>query len=240
MELEIYKDVEDLIRALAQVICEASEEAIKDHGQFNFVLSGGGSPKKLYKLLTSKAYKKKIDWSKTYFFFGDERYVPQNDSQRNSLMAKEVLFNPLKIPASQIFYVDTTYSPEEAAQQYEESIKSHFQNKPIEFDFTLLGLGGNAHTASLFPDTEVLDESEASVKSVFVKEVDMNRITMTAPLINQSKQIAFLVYGKDKADAVYHVLKDESGSYQKYPARLIKSDGNKVQWFLDTEAVSRL
>ena len=240
MKLQIYKDIDELINALAEVIKKASQEAIAARGQFNFVLSGGSSPRRLYELLASEPYKSKIDWNHTYFFFGDERFVPENDSQRNSLMVKDVLFDPLKIEKSHIFNVDTTGSPEEAAQRYAESIDAHFQKKPIEFDFILLGLGDNAHTASLFPNTSVLEETEATIKSVFVQEVDMCRITMTAPLINQAKHIAFLVFGKDKSEAVYRVLQDKTGSIQEYPALLIASNDKKVQWFLDTAAASRL
>lgn len=240
MELKIFEDSNELIDALAKTICETANEAIGKRGQFNFVLSGGGSPRKLYKLLASEKYKGQVDWDKTYFFFGDERFVPENDSQRNSLMAKEALFHPLKIADSHIFKVDTTVSPGVAAQSYAETIASHFQKIPVEFDFILLGLGENAHTASLFPNTEVLQETEATIRSVFVKEVDMYRITMTAPLINQAKKIAFLVFGKDKAEAVYQVLEDKSGSENQYPARLINSDDKKVEWYLDTAAASRL
>jgi 6-phosphogluconolactonase len=238
MDLEIYKDIDDLMKALANAIYEASEEAIAARGRFNFVLSGGSSPRKLYKILSSQPYKNKINWSKTYFFFGDERFVPENDSQRNSLMAKEVLFDPLKIESSHIFMVNTNFSPEVSAQQYADSILEHFQNKPIKFDFILLGLGDDAHTASLFPNTSVLNETQATVKSVFLEKLDMYRITMTAPLINQARHIAFLVYGKNKAEAVYRVLVDESGSSQKYPARLINSEETRVQWFLDPDAIS--
>lgn len=240
MNLNIYNTVDEVMNALAQAICHASELAIKKRGQFNLVLSGGSSPRKLYELLASKKYHNKIAWNKTYFFFGDERFVPEHDSERNSQMVKEVLFDPLKITKSHIFNVNTTGTPEEAAEKYQYAIESHFQNKPIEFDFNLLGLGDNSHTASLFPHTSVLDESEATVKSIFVKEVNRYRITMTAPLINQSRHIAFLVFGEGKAEAVFHVLQDQSGSAQEYPARLISKDEKKVQWFLDRAAASRL
>lgn len=235
-DLEIYKDTDDLIKALAKVICEISKEAIAARGQFNFVLSGGSSPKKLYELLASKPYKNKIDWNNTYFFFGDERYVPENDLQRNSLMAEESLFKPLIIKESHIFKVDTTGSPEEAAQRYAKSITTYFQKKPVIFDFILLGLGDNAHTASLFPNTAVLNETEATVKSVFVKEVHMYRITMTAPLINQARHIAFLVFGEEKSEAVYHVLHENGSSPQDYPAKLIHPKKGSLHWFLDTNA----
>jgi 6-phosphogluconolactonase len=238
-ELEIFAEVEDLINALAETILVASEYAIESRGQFNFVLSGGSSPKKLYELLASDSFKSRINWDKVYFFFGDERFVPADDSQRNSVMVYEALFEPLKIKKSNIFEVDTSGSPEESAQKYWNSILKHFNGKPIEFDFNLLGLGDNSHTASLFPNTSVLNETEATIKAVFVEEVDMYRITMTAPLINQSKNIAFLVFGEGKAEAVFHILEDKSGSENEFPARLIKSEG-KVEWFLDIASTARL
>jgi len=239
-DLKIFENVEELINALAEIIYEASQKAIKDRGRFNFVLSGGSSPKKLYELLASETFKDKMDWENIYFFFGDERFLPENDPNRNSMMVKEALFNPLKINASNVFEVNTSGTPEESAQKYWGSILNHFKDQTVKFDFILLGLGDNSHTASLFPNTSVLEETEATIKSVFVEEVDMFRITMTAPLINQSSNIAFLVFGEDKSEAVFHILEDQSGSIHQYPARLIQSDEKKVQWFLDVSAASRL
>jgi len=239
-DLKIFKDVGELIDALTETIIEVSQKAIKERGQFNFVLSGGSSPKKLYELLASDIFRHRIDWKKTYFFFGDERFVPENDPQRNSVMVKNTLFDPLKINKSNIFEVDTSGTPEESAQNYWDSISKHFAGKPVEFDFILLGLGDNSHTASLFPNTSVLEEIEVTIRSVFVEEVDMFRTTMTAPLINQARNIAFLVFGEEKSDAVFHVLEDKSGSIHLYPARLIKSNEKNVQWFLDSSAASKL
>jgi len=238
--LKIYNKSDDLINALAEAVRDASKEAIDARGQFNFVLSGGGSPRKLYELLSSETFKNQIEWDKTWFFFGDERFVPEGDAQRNSLMAKQTLFEPLNIPEARIFKVDTSDSPEAAAQSYSETIAAHFQKMPIVFDFVLLGLGDDAHTASLFPNTDVLKATGATFKSVFVKEVDMYRITMTAPLINQAREIAFLVFGESKSEAVHQVLKDKTGSATQYPARLISTNENKVVWYLDTAAASRL
>lgn len=239
-DLKICKDVEELINALAEIIDEASQKAIKEKGRFNFVLSGGSSPKKLYELLASETFKYKMDWKNIYFFFGDERFLPENDPNRNSVMVREALFNPLKINTSNIFEVNTTGTPEESAQEYWNTISYHFKEQPVKFDFILLGLGDNSHTASLFPDTSVLEETEATIKSVFVEEVDMFRITMTAPLINQAENIAFLVFGEEKSEAVFHVLEDKSGSIHQYPARLIQSNEKNVQWFLDALAASKL
>lgn len=237
--LKIYDKVDEAILALAEEITVAAEYAIETNGVFNFVLAGGNSPKKLYELLASNVFKNRINWDKTFFFFGDERYVPAGDERRNSYMIERALFQPLNISPQNIVELDTSLSPEQCASDYWQKIKNHFKEKPIIFDFNLLGLGDNAHTASLFPNTSVLNETKATVKSVFVQEVDMYRITMTAPLLNQSTSIAFLVFGEPKADAVFHILEDETGSIEEYPAKLIKSEG-KVEWFLDQKAASRL
>ena len=240
MEQHIFKQVDELVNALAKTIQSVAQEAVAARGQFNFVLAGGNSPRRLYELLSSDPFKNNIDWSKTWFFFGDERFVPANDRQRNSLMAQQALFDPLKIAPSHIFTVDTNRSPSAAAQHYSETIAAHFHHQPVHFDFVLLGLGDDAHTASLFPFTSVLKATEPTVKAVFLKEKEIYRITMTAPLINQSRHIAFMVFGKNKAEAVAHVLKESSDLPQKYPAQLIRPKSGKVLWFLDEQAASLL
>lgn len=238
MKLQIFKNTDELMNALAMWIVKSAEEAISARGRFNFVLSGGESPRKLYKLLASKKFKNKLDRMNTYFFFGDERFVPEHSSQRNSLMAKEVLFDPLKIKKSHIFEVDTTESPEIAAKKYNEIIQNHFKNEDIKFDCILLGLGSDAHTASLFPNTTILNEKKPVIKSVFVEKLNTYRISMSAPLINQAHNIAFLVYGENKAEAVFQVIKDKSVSKIQFPAKLI--DIRKTNWFIDLSAASKL
>lgn len=240
MNVTIFKDRDELQEALAETICNISQEAIATRGEFNFVLSGGSSPQHLYKLLSSNAYKDKIDWKHTYFFFGDERFVAEDDPQRNSLMAKRFLFDFLKIPAAHIVKVDTSGTPLEAAQKYAKTIELHFKNNPIHFDLVLLGMGDDGHTASLFPYATVLKETEATVKSVYVEKLNMDRITMTAPLINQSRNVAFLVFGEEKSQALYHVIQDSKASSQKYPAKLIQPKNGKLTWFLDAKAGSLL
>ena len=99
-------------------------------------------------------------------------------------------------------------------------------------------MGDNSHTASLFPFTSVLNETEATIRSVFVEEVNSYRITMTAPLINRSKNIAFLVFGKGKAEAVANILENSQGSVEEFPAKLI--DSEHTIWFLDEDAASEI
>jgi 6-phosphogluconolactonase len=239
MAIYIYKTVPHLIKAIADFVVTMAENAISLNGEFNIVLSGGSSPKKLYEMLASSDYKQRIAWSKVNFFFGDERNVPAHDPENNSNMVRTALFEPLDIAESNIFPVDTSLSPDEAAKNYAARIAAHFKGRESAFDLILLGLGDNSHTASLFPATSVLHDQSVSVQAVFLQEQNVYRITMTAPMINQAREIAFLVYGPTKAEAVHHVLEDGYDP-EKYPAQLIKKEGGDVSWYLDNDAASLL
>ena len=235
MKLHIYYTENETIKALANFFVATVNTAIRKNDECSVVLSGGNSPKKLYQLLASDEYKNKIDWSKITFFFGDERYVPFNDKENNGLMAKQTLFEPLQIDESKIFYIGTSLSPEHDAANYTDAIFTYFGERQIKFDLILLGLGDNSHTASLFPYTNVLHEEKAIVRSVFLEDKKIYRITMTAPLINDAHNIAFLVYGKTKAEAVHRVLKGEK-NIELYPAQLIQSLDGTTNWFMDKVA----
>lgn len=239
MILNIYNTADEVLTALADYFIAVGNEAITNHGKFSVALSGGNSPKKLHELLASTSYADKLDWTKVYFFFGDERNVPQNHADSNYLMAKTTLFDPLYIEPSQIFAVDTTLTPNEAAQKYAEQISEFFDDGEMSFDLVLLGLGDDAHTASLFPGTPVLGDVTPGVKAPYLENKQIYRITLNAPLINEAKHIAFLVYGASKAPALKHVLEDEE-NIELYPAQLIDSIVGEVQWFLDEAAAADL
>jgi 6-phosphogluconolactonase len=237
MKLHVYDSEAEVINALADYFTKTINHAIHTNGECSVVLSGGNSPKKLYQLLASDAYKEEVEWSKVSFFFGDERYVPFNDAESNGLMAQQTLFEPLNIEPSKIFYIGTSLSPEHDAANYTDAVFTYFGERPPKFDLILLGLGDNSHTASLFPFTPVLHEEKTLVRSVFLEDKKIYRITMTAPLINDAHNIAFLVYGKGKAAAVHHVLRDER-TIEMYPAQLIQPLDGTVNWFLDKDAAA--
>lgn len=237
--INIYKEEGQVLSALADFIISTATEAVVRQGQFTIALSGGSSPKKLYELLSSDDYRNKIDWGKVFFFFGDERYVPLYHKDSNYLMAERSLFEPLGILQDHVFAVNTALTPADAAHDYEQKIVEHFKNGDCRFDLILLGLGDNSHTASLFPHTKVLHEKKALVKEIFVDEVNMYRITFTAPLINAAHHVVFLVYGSGKAVAVHHIIEDET-NIELYPAQLIKPVDGQLHWFLDEGAASRI
>lgn len=239
MQLKIYSTVDELIRQMADYFIATADSCIADHGQFSVALSGGSSPGKLFALLAGDAYRNRINWTKVVCFFGDERYVPHTDDASNYKMANEVLLQPLNVPAQNIFPVNTSLSPANAAGDYWNSVKEYFGHASPSFDLILLGLGDNSHTASLFPHTPVLNDNTPSVKAVFLQDQQVYRITLNAPLINLAKHIAFLVYGTDKATAVHHVLRDAI-DIALYPAQLIKPLAGELVWFLDEAAAKEL
>lgn len=239
MTLHISDSVEELLAKLAEYFIDAANESIDSHGRFSVALSGGSSPEKLYALLASSAFCERVDWSKVYFFLGDERYVPLTDPASNFKMIKAVLFEPLGIDASQVFPVNTALSPAAAAVDYLQKIQHHFDVIQPRFDLVLLGLGDNSHTASLFPFTEILHEAEASVKAVFLSDQLLYRVSFTAPLINMAHRVAFLVYGASKAYAVKNVL-DGVADILHYPAQLIHPGAGALDWFLDTAAAAKI
>lgn len=239
MKLNIFHTADEVLYALAEYFVQIANESIAAGGRFSVALSGGSSPKKLYELLASTSFADRIDWTKTYFFFGDERNVPLDHADSNYLMAKKALFSPLFIEADNVFAVDTTLTPNEAAQKYSEQIAEFFGDDEMSFDLILLGLGDDTHTASLFPHTEVLADVTPAVKANFLPEKQIYRITFNAPLINEAKNIAFLVYGESKAEAVYNALEADE-NVEDYPAQLIDSITGEVQWFLDEAAAVNL
>ena len=239
MTLNIFNNPDEVVDGLAQYFVKIANESIAAHGKFSVALSGGSSPKKLYELLASTIYADSIDWTKVYFFFGDERNVPQDDPESNYLMAKKALFEPLYIDRANIFAVDTSLTPNEAAQKYAEQIAEFFDEDEMSFDLVLLGLGDDTHTASLFPGTKVLHDVSPSVKANFLPEKQIWRITLNAPLINDAKNIAFLVYGESKAPAVHNAIEADE-NIELYPAQLIDSIIGEVQWFLDEAAAANL
>jgi len=216
-----------LAKAAAEYFIKLAAEAIQLKGKFTVALSGGNTPAAMYKLLSTEFYINQIDWKNIYFFWGDERCVALNDKNNNSYNAKNILLDKVSIPKKNIFIIPVDESPVNAAIYYEATIKIFFKTDKPVFDLILLGMGDNGHTASLFPNTIILQEAKALVKEVYVAEIKMDRISFTAPLINNAKHILFLVTGKEKQQMLKTVLE---GKYEpeKYPAQMIKN----AEWFV--------
>ena len=263
VQLNISKNIEELSWRVAEWMVGYIHEILQKQDRFTIALSGGSTPKKLNLLLASDEFKNKIEWQKLHVFWGDERYVPFTDDRNNAKMAFDTLLNHVPVPKSQIHIMRTDIDPEASASEYEKILKTYFPGvasyelraagsepthdsrltsdvSPLTtFDLVLLGLGDNAHTLSLFPGEEIIHEKNDWVKAVFVKEINMQRITLTAPVVNLSSCIVFLVSAQDKADAVSHVLLNDY-TPDLYPAQVIKPVHGELYWFLDEAAAARV
>lgn len=234
MNITVFDDLQKLYRKAADTFLDLSQKSIEKHNRFVVALSGGSSPKAIFNLLATEEYAGKIEWNKIYFFWVDERWVSLDDDKSNAKMTFEALFDKVPINKEQIFpmYKDGI-APEEYAKEYEQKIKSILGNEGV-FDFILLGMGDDGHTASLFPGESVLEEKEKWVSAYYLKSQDMFRITLTAPLINKAENILVVAFGESKKHALNEVL---SGEYnpELYPMQLIeKKEG--FQFFTDEKA----
>ena len=251
-KLIICDDEAATFKAAADDFMQQANQAIKEKGFFNVALSGGNTPKKFFTLLSSAPYKDSICWEKINFFFGDERYVPANEPNSNYFMAHEYLFNNVSVLQENIYLVPTEYIyPERAAESYADTIRNVFnigKDEIPEFDLMYLGLGTNAHTASLMPNTDLVkiyannpegEDKTLLTAALWVDELNMNRITLTPPAINNSHNIIFLLEGKNKAKPVWQVLQGPHDPVN-YPAQLIKANRGKIIWYLDKQAASEL
>jgi 6-phosphogluconolactonase len=242
MNKEVFKDLNQLSKALAEWITSLIEETLTRKERFSFVLSGGNTPKKLNSLLASSPYRERINWKKIHVFWGDERAVPFEDERNNARMAFDTLLNKVDIPKSQIHIMDTSLGPEGAAVQYEKLLREYFRTEtlPVEtFDLVLLGMGDDGHTLSLFPGTPVIHEEKLWATSFFLKAQDMHRITLTKNIVNHSNHIVFMISGNDKAHALHEVLEGEKNP-DKYPSQVIIPTQGELHFFTDEAAASLL
>jgi 6-phosphogluconolactonase len=239
-------DTNELFHAAAEEVCRIGMMSIETTGRFSLVLSGGSTPRGLYALLAEHPYRSQVDWSRTEFFWGDERAVPPDHEASNFRMAREAMLDKLGVPPERIHRIEGERPDlDEAARDYEAKIEdvlgivAGVGRRPPHFNLFLLGMGDDGHTASLFPSTAALAEKERWVMAQEVPKAPRERITMTPPLINAAHFIMFLVAGSAKADMLAEVLQGPRDP-QRYPAQLIRPLTGEVTWFVDRAASAKL
>jgi len=253
-DIHVFENVEKLNAFAADDFCKKAKQSVEAKGSFSVVLSGGQTPNALFDLLSSvKEYQNNIPWAEIQFFFGDERYVPTSDSRSNYHSAYTHLFSKVPVNPKNIHRIPTEHDdPQADAEKYENIIRRELGlsvNEFPKFDLIYLGLGDNAHTASLMPHSDVVSNcikdkkdnriSPKFVESLYVPELEMNRITLMPYAINQAENIIFLVSGANKASSVWDVLQGERNPLE-YPAQLIQGAHSNAQWYLDQVAAEKL
>jgi len=229
----VFETAEETIRFAAEHWIHTAKRSIHQRGRFAVALSGGSTPKAIYQLLADA---KDLEWDKVHLFWSDERGVQPNHPDSNYRMAMESGLKSLPIPPDQIHRMAAENDPEGKAIDYEETIR-RILGKSL-FDLVMLGVGEDGHTASLFPNTSVLDVSNRLVAAQYLPEKKSWRMTLTFPCINESQGIAVYALGASKSSVVPTVL--NAPIISLYPASRIGTPQHKALWVLDREAAVNL
>jgi 6-phosphogluconolactonase len=234
----------ELAAAAAGMFASVASEAVKVRGLARVAISGGSTPKAMFRLLADKGqpYFAQVPWEKLQLFWVDERCVPPTDEESNYRMTNEAMLSHVPLPAGQVYRMEGELDPEVAASRYEAAIRTAFRLEGAEtptFDLVLLGMGDDGHTASLFPHTKALHEMARIVVANHVPQKDVWRITLTWPVIVRGREVAFLIEGEAKAQVVHDVF---LGPYdpESKPSQLIRPASGKLTLLLDAASAAKL
>jgi 6-phosphogluconolactonase len=241
-EVRIFKDLEALSRAAADLFTEQAAQSIAERDRFLVALNGGGTPTRLFQLLATD-FRDRVDWSKVHVFWGDERCVPPDDPGSSYGQAQDVLLSRVPIPDGNIHRIKGELGPPEASKDYSLILKQ-FASAPLEwprFDLVYLGMGEDGHTASLFPGSAV-DVSEPAIPvTAHYQDRPANRVSLTPVVFNSAHTVTFMATGEKKAQTVAEVLSDtRTRNPAPYPAQRIKPNDGRLIWLVDEAAASKL
>ena len=244
-QLTVANDDSEQARLAAERLTQLIESAVATHGTAFVSLTGGTTPRRLYATLADAAqpWRDRIQWSRVHVFWGDERHVPPDHPDSNYGMAKAALLDHVPVPPEHVHRIRGEMpDARAAAAAYDRALAdvvSAFRRTAVPFfDLMLLGVGDDAHVASIFPGSELLDASaprSRRVAAVWAAHLNAWRITLTPDALLDSRTIVVLVAGANKASAVRAAL-DEPLAVKRYPAQLLRTAGDRVEWFLDRAA----
>ncbi|WP_375320495.1 6-phosphogluconolactonase [Aliivibrio logei] len=233
---QIFQTPEQVVISLADELKALSKKGKPVHVS----LSGGSTPKMLFSLLASEPYAKSIQWKNLHFWWGDERCVAPDDAESNYGEANELLFSHITIPEDNIHRIQGENDPEKEAVRFAQEMRDVIPQQggiPV-FDWILLGVGADGHTASLFPN--VIDYSDSNLSLVAIHpESGQRRVSKTTKVLQAAKRISYLVLGKGKADIV-HEISTTPAEQLSYPAAKIQSTMGQTEWFLDLDAAAQI
>ena len=242
-DIHVYPTTQALLEAAAHHLLDHARQAIAARGSFTLALAGGSTPKGLYAMLAAPPLRSQLDWTKVRFFWGDERHVQPDHADSNYRMAHEALLSHLSISMAHVHRVPSELpDAQTVADRYEAVLRKQFDVPEPDvpcFDFILLGMGPDGHTASLFPGTRAVHETSRLVAAPWVERLQASRITFTPVLLNHARQVTFLVCGHAKAEPLHAVLE---GAFEPdvLPAQIIGPLAGTLTWFMDQEAAGAL
>ena len=231
--ITVFDSPADLAAAACALFVETAEAAFRDRGRFTVALSGGSTPKALYSLLAAERFDD-LFRRDIVIFFGDERFVPPDDAESNFRMVNESLLQPRSVEPEKVYRWRTELAtPEIAANDYQDRLVDVFGRDMPAFDLVLLGIGADGHTASLFPGTAAISETERYAVANEVPQLNATRLTLTLPVLNNARRVVFLAAGKDKAAAVARAVVGVPST--DIPASLVRLN-DPAEWLVDMGA----
>ncbi len=238
-EIRIFPDADGAARAAAAHIESLIAARTSSGEDFSLALSGGNTPRPLYRRLAAD-YRDRIPWARVNIFWSDERYVPHDDPRSNYRMARETLLDHVPVSPGHVYPMPTEpANPDEAAWRYERTLRANFSGARSSFDLILLGIGSDGHTASLFPNSPALDETQRCVVVAAAPVEPKVRLTFTLPALNRADTVFFVVTGADKAPALRRIVKDSPDPHL-CPAAGVRPPRGTVIWWVDAAAASTL
>lgn len=237
LSLHIHKDPDAMAERAAHIIAAACEEAIQERGEFKIALSGGKTPLPLFRLLTHPDWVDALPWEKISVFWADERCVPSDHPLSNYGEARRELLS--HVPCSQIYRMRGDEDPAKAAAAYEQTLRREFhlgERDIPRFDLILLGMGEDGHTASLFAKSPALEVRNRLVVDQYVPHQQIDRLTLTLPVLNNSRCCLFLVTGKEKHEVLTRVL--DLLAKPELPAQMVHPAIGDLIWVVDKAAAT--
>ncbi len=236
-DLVVVSDVDRLAQVAAKRFVALASAAINERGRFVVALSGGSTPRPMYRRLAEEPQALAVDWSRVELFWGDERCVPPDHADSNYRMARRALLDGdqhdgVGIPDTQVHRIRGELPPREAAAVYRKELNAVL-GEDGRFDLILLGLGTDGHTASLFPGTTAVEERGRDVVAVCVEKLASWRVTLTLPAINRARHVIFLVSGERKADALARIRAGDEA-----PASMVQPVEGTLTWLVDRDAAA--
>jgi 6-phosphogluconolactonase len=231
-EVYVLDDANEVAHVAAEMFTTVVAGVLADHRVVRVALSGGSTPKAMYRLLATPTYRERVDWPRVEIYFGDERCVPPDHVDSNYRTAREALLDHVPLGAAHVHRIPGERHPTEAAVAYEKILR-RIGDRP-QLDLVLLGMGPDGHTASLFPGTPVLAETRALAAPVYVDKFESWRVTLTAPVLSAAAHVLITVVGEEKADALALALGGPNGAV---PIQLVRAV--EQRWLVDKAAAQK-
>ena len=240
-EIYIFDDKQALAKQLADDFKKAADN-LQDGGKLTVALSGGSTPRSFFRFLVQEPYLNTIDWNRINFYWGDERCVPPDNVQSNFKMANDEFLSKININHENIHRVFGENPPPEEAKRYEREIIDNLEtsdNGFPRFDWIMLGMGEDGHTASLFPGASTLDEKQRICVVATHPQSGQKRISLTLPVLDNAKRVSFLVAGESKIKVLTDIIGNRSSNLP-FPSSMVHPVDGLLEWYLDKAAATNL